>query len=168
MDGLRAPLVLHPQTEVHAYDDEFTIVLGDWYHQEHASLLKHFISIANPGGPEPVPGRYTNSILFSDLILSVSDSGLIYFAQNGSYLGPVPGTSPSAVTSAVGFNENATLPFEPGKTYRLRIINTSALSAFFFWIDGHEMRLIEVDGVSVTCPHRSSGMTPLCLHTDGY
>ena len=75
------------------------------------------------------------------------DSGLIYFAQNTSYLGPISGTSPSAVTSAVGFNENATLPFVPGKTYRLRIINTSAFSAFFFWIDGHDMRIIEVDGV---------------------
>jgi len=48
----------------------------------------------------------------------------------------------------VGFNENATLPFQPGKTYRLRIVNTSGLAAFFFWIDGHEMRIIEVDGVS--------------------
>lgn len=80
----------------------------------------------------------------------VADSGLIYFAQNQSYLGPISGKSPAPVTSAVGFNENATLPFVPGKTYRLRIINMSALSAFYFWIDGHDMRLIEVDGVSVT------------------
>jgi FtsP/CotA-like multicopper oxidase with cupredoxin domain len=50
--------------------------------------------------------------------------------------------------SKVGFNENATLPFEPGKTYRLRIVNTSAFAAFFFYIDGHDMTIIEVDGVS--------------------
>jgi len=31
----------------------------------------------------------------------------------------------------------------------LRIINTSALAAFFFWIDGHDMRIIEADGVSI-------------------
>ena len=47
----------------------------------------------------------------------------------------------------MGFNENATLPFQPGKTYRLRIVNTSTLNALLFWIDGHEMRLIEADGV---------------------
>ena len=70
---------------------------------------------------------------------------MIYFAQNGSYLGPIGGTN---AYSDVGFNENATLPFEPGKTYRLRIMNTGAFSAFFFWIDGHEMRIIEADGVS--------------------
>ncbi len=72
----------------------------------------------------------------------------MYFAQNATYRPPISGTSPSSVTSAVGFNENATLPFQPGKTYRLRVVNTSALAAFFFWIDGHNMRIIEVDGVS--------------------
>ena len=78
--------------------------------------------------------------------MTILDSGLIYFGQNASYLGPIAGTSTSG--STVGFNENATLPFEPGKTYRLRIINVSAFSAFYFWIDGHEMSIIEVDGVS--------------------
>lgn len=153
MDGLRAPLVLHPQAEVHAYDDEFTVVLGDWYHNEHSALMKHFISIANPRGAEPIPGEFFVFFCTPVLIMLGVDSGLIYFAKNGSYLGPKSGTSPAAVTSAVGFNENATLPFVPGKTYRLRIINMSALSAFFFWIDGHSMRLIEVDGVSATCLH---------------
>ena len=81
-------------------------------------------------------------------LYALADSALIYFAQNGSYLGPISGTSPSPVTSHVGFNENATLPFEPGKTYRLRIVNTSAFSRFYFYIDGHDMRIIEADGVS--------------------
>ncbi|KAF5360236.1 hypothetical protein D9757_012888 [Collybiopsis confluens] len=129
VDGLRAPLVLHPPKEAYTYDEEFTIILGDWYHTEHSVLLEQFINIANPGGAEPVP-----------------DSGLIYFAQTGSYLGPISGTNPSSVTSAVGFNDNATLPFQPSKTYRLRIINTSAFGMFYFWIDGHDMRIIEVDG----------------------
>jgi FtsP/CotA-like multicopper oxidase with cupredoxin domain len=67
VDGLRAPLVLHPQTESHAYDDEFTVVLGDWYHHEHSTLMKHFISIANPRGAEPIPGEHLDLIfpLFS-------------------------------------------------------------------------------------------------------
>lgn len=80
-------------------------------------------------------------------VTPVADSPLIYFAQNTTYLKPIPGSSPAPVTSAVGFNENATLPFEPGKTYRLRIVNTSGFASFFFWIDGHDMRIIEVDGV---------------------
>jgi len=57
VDGLRAPFVIHPSTEVHSYDAEYTVVLSDWYHQEHSTLLKRFISIANPGGAEPVPSQ---------------------------------------------------------------------------------------------------------------
>ncbi|KAJ8585102.1 Fet3 protein [Rhizopogon salebrosus TDB-379] len=130
-DGLRTPLLLHSPNETYAghYDAEFTVVLSDWYHKEQPVLLKQFISIANPGGAEPIP-----------------DSALVYFSQNGSYLAPIPGSNPSPVTSAVGFNENATLPFEPGKTYRLRVINVGSFAGFFFWIDGHEMRIIEADG----------------------
>lgn len=59
VDGLRAPLLLHPQNETYAahYDAEFTVILGDWYHKEQPALLKHFLSIANPGGAEPIPGE---------------------------------------------------------------------------------------------------------------
>jgi FtsP/CotA-like multicopper oxidase with cupredoxin domain len=57
VDGLRAPLVIHPSTEVHSYDAEYTVILGDWYHKEHSTLLKGFISISNPSGGEPVPGQ---------------------------------------------------------------------------------------------------------------
>ncbi|KAF8632864.1 hypothetical protein AX17_004712 [Amanita inopinata Kibby_2008] len=132
VDGLRAPLVIHPPKEPHSYDEEYTIVLGDWYHEEHSTLVKRFINIGNPGGAEPVP-----------------DAALVYFAQNATYLGPKPGSVPTGPTSAIGFNQNATLPFQPGKTYRLRIVNTSAFAAFFFWIDGHDMRIIEVDGTDI-------------------
>jgi FtsP/CotA-like multicopper oxidase with cupredoxin domain len=78
-----------------------------------------------------------------------SDAALMYFAKDGYYLGPISGKKPAPVTSHVGFNENATLPFEPGKTYRLRIVNTGAFAAFFFSIDGHNLRIIEVDGVRI-------------------
>ncbi|KAF8180286.1 Fet3 protein [Mycena galopus ATCC 62051] len=131
VDGLRAPLVIHATKEAYQYADEFTVILGDWYHQQHDVLIKEFISTSNPGGAEPVP-----------------DSGLIYFAHKGNYLGPKAGTSPKS-GSSVGFNVNATLPFQPGKTYRLRVINTSAFAKFIFWIDGHDMRVIEVDGTDV-------------------
>ncbi|CAE6417231.1 unnamed protein product [Rhizoctonia solani] len=95
-----------------------TVVLGDWYHEEHSVNNAKFLSRWNPGGAEPVP-----------------QSSLIYFTANGANI--------------PGFNENTTLNFVPGKTYRLRVINTSALAMFYFWIDGHEMRIIEVDGTDV-------------------
>ncbi|KZP14645.1 multicopper oxidase [Athelia psychrophila] len=132
VDGLRSPVTIHPPKEHYTYDEEFTVVLGDWYHKEHSVLIKEFVNIANSDGVEPVP-----------------NAALIYFAQNGQYLGPMSGTSPTGAASATGFNENATLPFTPGKTYRLRIVNTSAFSAFYFWIEGHGMTLIEADGTDI-------------------
>ena len=58
-DGLRAPLVIHPEEEVYAneYDEEFTVVLGDWYHEWQGTLLESFFNIANPGGAEPIPRK---------------------------------------------------------------------------------------------------------------
>lgn len=46
-------------------------------------------------------------------------------------------------------NINDSLTFEPGKTYRLRLINMAGFSMFYFSIDGHSMDIIEVDGVAV-------------------
>jgi iron transport multicopper oxidase len=78
-----------------------------------------------------------------------ANAALMCFSQDGCYLGPISGEKPASVTSRVGFNENATLPLEPGKTYRLHIVNTGAFAAFFFWIDGHDMHIIEADGVRI-------------------
>jgi iron transport multicopper oxidase len=37
------------------YDEEIVLTFSEWYHQLPSSLLKHFISYANPTGAEPVP-----------------------------------------------------------------------------------------------------------------
>jgi len=76
VDGLRAPFLIHPPTEPHKYDDDFTVIVSDWYHQEHGVLLKWFISIANPGGAEPVPGEEPQ--------LSFQIKSLIHCARRGS------------------------------------------------------------------------------------
>ena len=72
-DGLRAPLVLHPENETYAdeYDEEFTVVLSEWYHDEFAPLLTSFMSIANPGGAEPVP---RTSFLISPIQISIQNT----------------------------------------------------------------------------------------------
>ncbi|PWN37839.1 multi copper oxidase [Meira miltonrushii] len=124
VDGLRTPAIIHADKEPYKYDEDYTIILADWYHREHHDLLvNELINVKNPLGTEPFP-----------------QSGLVYFAhtakgKNAEYL--------------PGYNENATLSFEPGKTYRLRLINMAALSKFQFWIEGHEMSIIEADGVDM-------------------
>ncbi|UZO04353.1 uncharacterized protein OCT59_024740 [Rhizophagus irregularis] len=50
------------------------------------------------------------------------------------------------VSKCVDNSGLAKFEFVSNKRYRLRIINTSAFSAFFFSIDKHEMEVIEVEG----------------------
>jgi FtsP/CotA-like multicopper oxidase with cupredoxin domain len=70
VDGLRSPLVIHPEKEVYSYDAEYTVIISDWYHKEHAVLIKEFLSPSNPGGVEPIPGQLASPIFvveFRDL-----------------------------------------------------------------------------------------------------
>ncbi|KAI8149479.1 Cupredoxin [Fennellomyces sp. T-0311] len=52
---------------------------------------------------------------------------------------------------------NPSYKFEPGKTYRLRIINISGFITYYFSIDGHEFDIIEVDG-AYTEPYRAKNV----------
>ncbi|KAJ3268355.1 ferroxidase fet3 [Terramyces sp. JEL0728] len=57
VDGLQAPLIIQNPTDVatYKYDQEYTISLTDWYHEQHSVLLDNFLSIFNPTGAEPSP-----------------------------------------------------------------------------------------------------------------
>lgn len=122
VDGFKTANIIHPETEAHAYDEDYTVVLTDWYHDEYNVQMKGFLSTTNPTGVEPIP-----------------DSALMYFAHTPNIAG--------GASWLPGMNDNTSIPVTPGKTYRLRIINMSSLAMFHFWIDGHQMRIIEADGV---------------------
>jgi iron transport multicopper oxidase len=49
---------------------------------------------------------------------------MIYFSRNETYLTPAVDMS-----RAEGTNDNAKLTFEPGKKYKIRVINMSALAS---------------------------------------
>jgi iron transport multicopper oxidase len=102
----------------------------------------------------------------------IADAAAIYVWQNGSYYPSI-----EAINSGAAVNNNATIPFEAGKRYKIRIINMSALAStshtllsptplislflrtrpkvadgvavFFIGIDGHNMSVIETDGVEI-------------------
>lgn len=123
VDGFRAPLIIRDPEDPHrgSYDEELVVTLADWYHQESEVLTQSYLSPASQGN-EPIP-----------------DSGLIngkgrYNCQNAE-----PGARCSQNAPWENFN------FVPGRRYRLRIINTSAFTAFKFSIDGHKLTVIEAD-----------------------
>lgn len=59
------------------------------------------------------------------------------------------GAEPVPQSALINFSSNSTFNFTPGKTYRVRVINMSAFSMYYFYIDGHQMDIIELDGVDM-------------------
>ncbi|KAF2396460.1 iron transport multicopper oxidase FET3 [Trichodelitschia bisporula] len=57
------------------------------------------------------------------------------------------GAEPVPDAALMNDTQNLQIHVQPGKTYMFRIINMAAFAAQYFWIEGHTMRVVEVDGV---------------------
>ena len=64
-DGLRAPFIILPplvngtgRSDDVAWDDDLTLTVSDWYHDEYKDLIEdEFLTWTNPTGAEPVPSE---------------------------------------------------------------------------------------------------------------
>ncbi len=58
-------------------------------------------------------------------------------------------TGAEPVPDAALFNDTQGLqvPIQPGKTYLFRMINMGAFAGQYIWFEGHNMTIVEVDGV---------------------
>lgn len=58
-------------------------------------------------------------------------------------------TGAEPVPQAALFNDtqNLTVPIQPGKTYLFRMVNIGAFAGQYIWFEGHNMTIVEVDGV---------------------
>ncbi|KAB5588450.1 Laccase [Ceratobasidium theobromae] len=82
--------------------------------------------------PAPVLEKQMFSVENTALLSPVPDSGLIN--GKGRYVGGPE--VPRSVINVV-----------PGRRYRLRVINASAIGSFTFSIEGHSLTIIEADGI---------------------
>ncbi|OJJ34660.1 hypothetical protein ASPWEDRAFT_110479 [Aspergillus wentii DTO 134E9] len=57
------------------------------------------------------------------------------------------GAEPVPKSALMNDTQNFTLPVEAGKTYLLRFANIGAFASQYFWIEDHEMSIVEVDGI---------------------
>ncbi|KAK5703725.1 hypothetical protein LTR97_002738 [Elasticomyces elasticus] len=57
------------------------------------------------------------------------------------------GAEPVPNSALMNDTQNLTVPVEAGKTYLFRLTNIGAFAGQYFWIEGHTMRIVEVDGV---------------------
>lgn len=132
VDGLRGPLVILDPDEPYTYDEDRIVQLSEWYHDQAYYLLDSFMN-PDADGVEPMP-----------------DTGLInsYGRYNCSYFD----TDNQHGLGSCFTQYREVIPVTSSKVYRFRLINQAAFAAFNFSIDGHDMTVIEVDGVNVE-PH---------------
>lgn len=57
------------------------------------------------------------------------------------------GAEPIPNSALMNDTQNLTIPVQPGKTYLLHLANIGAFASQYFWIEGHSMKVVEVDGV---------------------
>ena len=57
------------------------------------------------------------------------------------------GAEPVPDAALMNDTQNMTSMFEPGKTYMFRIINIGAFAGQYLWFEGHNMSIVEVDGI---------------------
>jgi iron transport multicopper oxidase len=117
-----------------------------WIHShiggQYPDGLRSPFIIRNPNEPY----RYDE-----DIIIDVSDW---YHKESkdimASYMSPgnPTGATPIPQSALMNGSQNTTIKFVSSKTYRLRFVNMAAFATFRIWIEDHEMRIIEVDGVN--------------------
>ncbi|KAF8979466.1 hypothetical protein BGZ46_005413 [Entomortierella lignicola] len=132
VDGVFGPMIIHSPSEpqLKNYDEDVIMMLTDYYHTESPTLVSWYMSPASEG-TEPVP-----------------DNGLI----NGRNVFDCSLDSSSLFPTGNKCTDNAPMfvfDFQAGKTYRVRIINAGAFADFTFSIDGHNLTVIEADGVDM-------------------
>ncbi|KAK4122896.1 multicopper oxidase [Parathielavia appendiculata] len=57
------------------------------------------------------------------------------------------GAEPVPNSALLNDTQNLTVPLQPGKTYLFRMVNIGAFAGQYVWFEGHNMTIVEVDGV---------------------
>ena len=118
-----------------------------WYHAhirgQYPDGLRGVFVVNDP--ENPFKGQYeeestlTLSDWYHDSMQSLTSSFMS--VENPTGAEPVPDAA------LMNDTQNATFEVEPRKTYLFHIVNIGGFAGQYFWIEGHEMRVIEIDGV---------------------
>nr|OQO26383.1 hypothetical protein B0A51_06945 [Rachicladosporium sp. CCFEE 5018] len=118
-----------------------------WYHShtrgQYPDGLRGQFLVHDPDGP--YIGQYDEeiAITLSDWYHDEMPGLLSHFISVANPTGaePVPDSALMSDT------QNLSVAVQPGKTYLFRMTNMGAFAGQYFWIEGHSMRVVEVDGV---------------------
>ncbi|EXJ67555.1 uncharacterized protein A1O5_09568 [Cladophialophora psammophila CBS 110553] len=118
-----------------------------WYHShvqgQYPDGLRGPLLIRDPD--HPYRGQYDD-----ELVLSVSDwyhdqmPDLIpHYLHDGGMMSQEPVPDANLLNDTQGLQ----IPVVPERTYLVRLANMGAFAGQYFWIEGHTIKIVEVDGV---------------------
>ncbi|PKK52414.1 hypothetical protein CI102_3511 [Trichoderma harzianum] len=133
----------------HSFKYDFTIDQPGtyWYHSHHNAQypdgLRGPLVIHDPKFPYRKEVDHELVLTLSDWYHDQMQTLLPRFLTKNNPTGAEP------VPKAALMNEtqNLTVPVEPNTTYMFRVINIGAFAGQYLWIEGHTMRIVEVDGI---------------------
>lgn len=126
INGLRGPLIItDPRGEPYQYDEDLVMTFEDWF--PHASTM----TMGSMNDNNSTHRDHDRDSPFRENSAKQSESHKY----------------PLGVINGAHGKYAPRLAFEPGKTYRLRLLNIGSTMMFRFAIEGHDMWVIEADGV---------------------
>lgn len=116
-----------------------------WYHShdkgQYPDGLRAPLIISDPEFPYDFD---------EEMVLSVSD----WYHEEMQTLIPKflnkanpTGAEPVPQNALLNDTQNLTVSIQPGKTYLFHVVNMGALAGQYLWFEGHNMTIVEVDGV---------------------
>ncbi|KAJ2019083.1 ferroxidase fet3 [Coemansia sp. S680] len=154
INGLRGPLIItDPEGEPYDYDEDMVLTFEDWFPSASNMTMDPKIpKNAKPTHHDQLPTLtcFDPSMMTGEA--HARDMDMPCQGKNCSTMG-APHKDPAkkypiGVINGRNGKQSPNLHFEPNKTYRLRLLNIGSSFMFRFGIDGHEMHVIEVDGVA--------------------
>ncbi|KAJ4012510.1 hypothetical protein NW752_008208 [Fusarium irregulare] len=127
-DGLWGGLVVHSPSEINAFEEDYVIMVGDWFHRNQSEVLRWYAD-ASSRGNEPVPDS-----------LLVNGQGRF----NCSMAAPARPLD----CSQVARTEVKHLFKSLSGTMRLRVVNTGSIAGFSVGLEGATIQPVFVDGGS--------------------
>ncbi|KAF2673663.1 multicopper oxidase [Microthyrium microscopicum] len=118
-----------------------------WYHShlkgQYPDGMRAPFIIADPD--MPFKNDYDE-----ELVISLSDwyhDFTMDLAKSFLSVGNPTGAEPVPDSALMNETQNLNVKVAPGKTYLIRLVNLGAFANQRFWIEGHQMKVVEVDGV---------------------
>lgn len=118
-----------------------------WYHShtsgQYVDGIRQIITIGD--AETPYLGQYDE-----ERVLTLSDwyhDQMPYLMKEFLSVTNPTGGEPVPKAALMNDTQNLTVPVEPGKTYLFHLANVGAFASQYFWIEGHTMKIVEVDGI---------------------